>query len=75
MAVLAHISTEYYVRLEQGRAPRPSSEVLAWNDLATALMEDFAELAPQDRNLAPGIPRLGARRYDADPVTPRLWLC
>ncbi|MBO3751150.1 helix-turn-helix domain-containing protein [Streptosporangiaceae bacterium NEAU-GS5] len=113
VAVLAHISTEYYVRLEQGRAPRPSGEVLAgiagalrltdaesdhlhilagtaptrsgthrrdvrpsilallerlpqtaafvtsavfevlaWNDLAAALMEDFAQLEPQDRNLA-----------------------
>ena len=113
IAVLAHISTEYYVRLEQGRAPRPSGEVLAgiagalrltdaesdhlhalagtvpsrtglhrrdvrpsilallerlpltagfvmsaayevlaWNDLAAALMEDFAERSPQDRNLA-----------------------
>ncbi|MCF6476148.1 helix-turn-helix transcriptional regulator [Nonomuraea sp. MG754425] len=113
VAVLAHISTEYYVRLEQGRAPRPSGEVLAaiagalrltdaesdhlhllagtapsrtglhrrdvrpsilallgrlpqtaafvtsatfevlaWNDLAAALMEDFAELAPAGRNLA-----------------------
>ncbi|WP_433153773.1 helix-turn-helix transcriptional regulator [Actinomadura nitritigenes] len=113
VAVLAHISTEYYVWLEQGRAPRPSSEVLAgiagalrltaaesdhlhvlagtapartglhrrdvrpsilallerlpqtaafvmsaafevlaWNDLAAALMVDFAELAPRDRNLA-----------------------
>jgi transcriptional regulator with XRE-family HTH domain len=113
VAVLAHISTEYYVRLEQGRAPRPSGEVLAgiagalrltdtesdhlhvlagtapsrtglhrrdvrpsilallerlpltagfvvsaafevlaWNDLAAALMEDFAELTPADRNLA-----------------------
>ncbi|MGW3031970.1 helix-turn-helix transcriptional regulator [Streptomyces sp. NPDC001178] len=112
-AVLAHISTEYYVRLEQGRAPRPSAEVLAgiagalrltdaetdhlhvlagtaptrtrlhrrdvrpsiltllerlprtaafvisaafevlaWNDLAAALMEDFAPLAEHDRNLA-----------------------
>ncbi|SDP72252.1 Helix-turn-helix domain-containing protein [Streptomyces sp. cf386] len=112
-AVLAHISTEYYVRLEQGRAPRPSGEVLAgivgalrltdaesdhlhvlagtaptrnrlhrrdvrpsilallerlpqtaafvtsaafevlaWNGLAAALMEDFARLAPEDRNLA-----------------------
>jgi len=112
-AVLAHISTEYYVRLEQGRAPRPSGEVLAgiagalrltdaesdhlhvlagtaptrtrlhrrdvrpsilallerlpqtaalvmsaafevlaWNDLAAALMEDFGGLAPQGRNLA-----------------------
>ncbi|MFC1401902.1 MULTISPECIES: helix-turn-helix transcriptional regulator [Streptacidiphilus] len=113
VAVLAHISTEYYVRLEQGRAPRPSGEVLAgiagalrltdtesdhlhvlagtapsrtglhrrdvrpsilallerlpqtaafvtsavfevlaWNDLAAALMEDFAGLAAEDRNLA-----------------------
>ncbi|MGA5519797.1 helix-turn-helix domain-containing protein [Streptomyces pseudogriseolus] len=114
VAVLAHISTEYYVRLEQGRAAsRPSGdvlagiagallltdaesdhlhvlagtapnrvalhrrdvrpsilallerlpqtagfvmsatfEVLAWNDLAAALMEDFAALAPEDRNLA-----------------------
>ncbi|GIE76324.1 transcriptional regulator [Actinoplanes philippinensis] len=113
VAVLAHISTEYYVRLEQARAPRPSGEVLAgiagalrltdaesdhlhvlagtaptrtglhrrdvrpsilallerlpqtagfvtsavfevlaWNDLAAALMEDFAEVPPEDRNLA-----------------------
>ena len=111
--MLAHISTEYYVRLEQGRAPRPSSEVLAgivaalrltdsesehlhvlagtapsrrglhrrdvrpsilrllervpqtagfvmsaayevlaWNELAAALMEDFAPLPPAERNLA-----------------------
>ena len=113
VAVLAHISIEYYVRLEQGRAPRPSGEVLAgivdalrltdaeadhlhllagtastravrhrrdvrpsilalierlpqtaafvtsaayevlaWNDLAAALMEDFAPLAAEERNLA-----------------------
>ncbi|MFH8446691.1 helix-turn-helix transcriptional regulator [Streptomyces sp. NPDC018026] len=113
VAVLAHISTEYYVRLEQGRAPRPSGEVLAgiadalrltdaeaghlhvlagtppsrtglhrrevrpsilallerlpqtagfvvsatyevlaWNSLAAALMEDFAALTPRERNLA-----------------------
>ncbi|MCX5537618.1 helix-turn-helix transcriptional regulator [Streptomyces sp. NBC_00006] len=113
VAVLAHISTEYYVRLEQGRAPRPSGEVLAgiagalrltdaeadhlhvlagtapnrsglhrrdvrpsilallerlpqtaafvtsavfevlaWNDLTAALMEDYAELVPDERNLA-----------------------
>ena len=128
MAVLAHISTEYYVRLEQGRAPRPSGEVLAgiagalrltdaesdhlhvlagtapsrtglhrrgvrpsilalldrlpqtaafvtsaafevlaWNDLAAALMEDFSEFAPRDRNLAPraflGSARAGAPLY------------
>ncbi|MFF2729722.1 helix-turn-helix transcriptional regulator [Streptomyces sp. NPDC058008] len=113
VAVLAHISTEYYIRLEQGRAPRPSGdvlaaisdalrlteaesghlhvlsgtapnrtglhrrdvrpsvlallerlpqtagivmsaacEVLAWNDLAAALMKDFAPLTPEERNLA-----------------------
>ncbi|MCT2583551.1 helix-turn-helix transcriptional regulator [Actinophytocola gossypii] len=113
VAVLAHISTEYYVRLEQGRAPRPSAEVLAgiagalrlteaesrhahvlagtvpsrvwthrrdvrpsilalierlprtaaivvsaafevlaWNGLAAALLEDFGALDPHDRNLA-----------------------
>lgn len=111
--MLAHISTEYYVRLEQGRAPRPSGEVLAaivsalrltgaesahlhvlagtapvalarhrrdvrpsilallerlpatagfvvsaafevlaWNGLTAALMEDFGELEPAQRNLA-----------------------
>ncbi|MDM4763431.1 helix-turn-helix transcriptional regulator [Galbitalea sp. SE-J8] len=123
VAVLAHISTEYYVRLEQGRAPRPSAEVLlaivgalrltneesdhlhvlagtapiraglhrrdvrpsilalierapqtaafvrsaalevlAWNDLAAALMEDFAGLEPEDRNLA----RRAFLRADSD---------
>lgn len=41
VAVLAHISTEYYVRLEQGRAPRPSSTVLA--ALAGALQLTDAE--------------------------------
>ncbi|MGA6156191.1 helix-turn-helix transcriptional regulator [Stenotrophomonas sp. NPDC087984] len=122
-AVLAYISTEYYVRLEQGRAPRPSGEVLAgiagalrltdaesdhlhvlagtapirtrthrrdvrpsilallgrlpqtaafvisatfevlaWNDLAAALMEDFGGLDPRDRNLA--------RRAFLGPVPP-----
>jgi transcriptional regulator with XRE-family HTH domain len=133
VAVLAHISTEYYVRLEQGRAPRPSGEVLAgiagalrltdaesgylhvlagtapsrtglhrrdvrpsilallerlpqtagfvtsavfevlaWNDLAAALMEDFAELAPRDRNLARrvflGQARPGATLHGASDV-------
>jgi transcriptional regulator with XRE-family HTH domain len=129
IAVLAHISTEYYVRLEQGRAPRPSAEVLAgiagalrltdaesdhlhllagtapaagarthrrdvrpsvlallqrlprtagfvmsavfevlaWNDLAAALMEDFDRLPPEGRNLArrafPGPGQDGASPY------------
>lgn len=113
VAALAHISTEYYVRLEQARAPRPSGdvlaaiaralrlsdtesdhlhllagtartqprshprelrasmlallgrlpgtaaivhsaifEVLAWNPLAAALMEDFGAVPPHERNLA-----------------------
>ncbi len=125
VAVLAHISTEYYARLEQGRAPRPSGEVLAgiagalrltaaesshlhvlagtvparaglhrrdvrpsirallrrlpqtaaivvsatfevlaWNDLAAALLEDFAARAPHDRNLARKA-FLGPARADA----------
>lgn len=113
VARLAFISTEYYTRLEQARAPHPSREVLgglaralrlsdaerahlhhlagvspalavgpprvvrqsildllqrlpqaavivvsaslevlAWNDLAVALMEDFSVLTRRDRNLA-----------------------
>jgi transcriptional regulator with XRE-family HTH domain len=133
VAVLAHISTEYYVRLEQGRAPRPSGEVLAgiagalrltgtesnhlhvlagtapartglhrrdvrpsiltlierlpqtaaivvsavfevlaWNDLAAALLEDFAVLAPEERNLARkaflGPARPGAALYSVSDV-------
>lgn len=112
MAQLAFISIEYYARLEQARAPRPSREVLAglaralrlpdaerdhlyrladelpgppagpcrevrqsildlierlpqtaaivtsalhevlaWNDLAAALMEDFSAVPPRRRNL------------------------
>lgn len=112
VAQLAFISTEYYTRLEQNRAPRPSREVLsglaralrlsdaerhhlhelagsppepppgpprevresvlrliqrlpqaaaivlsatyevlAWNDLAAALLEDFSALSRRDRNL------------------------
>ncbi len=112
VAQLAFISTEYYTRLEQARAPRPSREVLAglaralrlsdaerdhlhhlagapqgtpatpsrivrqsildllrrlpqaaaivtsatheviaWNDLAAALMEDFSAVPRRDRNL------------------------
>jgi len=42
-------------------------EVLAWNDLAAALMEDFAALTPADRNLARraflGTKRLGETLY------------
>nr|WP_281373401.1 helix-turn-helix transcriptional regulator [Kineococcus aurantiacus] len=43
VAVLAHISIEYYTRLEQGRAPRPSSEVLA--GISDALLLTEAESA------------------------------
>ena len=128
VAQLAHISTEYYARLEQARSPQASREVLAslsralrltdaerdhlhhlagvppapppgpsrevrqslldliarlpsaaavvtsatfdvlaWNDLACALLEDFSAVPPRERNfarqafLAPGGRRL---RYD-----------
>ncbi|MCU7726897.1 helix-turn-helix transcriptional regulator [Actinoplanes sp. KI2] len=134
VARLAFISTEYYARLEQGRAPRPSREVLgglsralrltdaerrhlhhlageqpappvgpsrevrpsivdligrlpqaaatvisaafeviAWNDLAAALMEDFSAVPRRDRNLVRrvflGPQQAGLRLYgvsDAD---------
>ncbi|MGW5941163.1 helix-turn-helix transcriptional regulator [Streptomyces celluloflavus] len=134
VAQLAFISTEYYARMEQARAPRPSREVLAqlaralrlpdaerdhlyhlagsppgpppgpsrevrqsiadllrrlpdaaaivmsatyeviaWNDLAAALMEDFSALPRRDRNLIRraflGPYRQGRRLYgvsDAD---------
>lgn len=130
VAVLAYISTEYYVRLEQGRAPRPSGEVLAgvagalrltdaesghlhvlagtapirtglhardvrpsilallerlpqtaafvisatfevlaWNELAAALMEDFAQLSPEHRNLARRAFLGPARPHGASPET------
>ncbi|HWO59225.1 MAG TPA: helix-turn-helix transcriptional regulator [Umezawaea sp.] len=133
-ARLAYISTEYYTRLEQARAPRPSREVLAglsralrlsdaerdhlhhlagappappsgpsrvvrpgilhllhrlplaavfvtsatqeviaWNDLAAALMEDFSAVPRRDRNLVRRVflgPHPGGRRLfgvsDAD---------
>jgi transcriptional regulator with XRE-family HTH domain len=113
VAQLAYLSAEYYARLEQGRAPHPTAEVLgglaralrlsdaecehlhhlagtpprpaagpsrvvrasirelldrlpltagfvtstayevlAWNELAAALMEDFSAVPPPDRNLA-----------------------
>jgi hypothetical protein len=41
-------------------------EVLAWNDLAAALMEDFSVLAPEERNLARRA-FLGPTRADARP--------
>ncbi|HEX6355585.1 helix-turn-helix transcriptional regulator [Actinophytocola sp.] len=134
VAQLTFISTEYYTRLEQGRAPRPSREVLAglaralrlsdaerdhlhhlagappgpppgpsrevrqsildllqrlpqaaaivtsalleviaWNDLAAALMEDFSAVPRRDRNLVRRVflgPHPGGRRLfgvsDAD---------
>ncbi|QUQ71988.1 helix-turn-helix transcriptional regulator [Kutzneria sp. CA-103260] len=40
VAERAHMSANYYERLEQGRAPRPSSEVLAALGRALALTDD-----------------------------------
>ncbi|MFJ8632081.1 helix-turn-helix transcriptional regulator [Streptomyces sp. NPDC093568] len=134
VAQLAFISTEYYTRLEQARAPHPSREVLAqlaralrlsdaerthlhhlagappgpppgpsrevrrsivdllhrlpqaaaivvsaafeiiaWNDLAAALMEDFSALPRRERNLVRraflGPHREGRRLYGVSDVT------
>ncbi|HEX8866535.1 MAG TPA: helix-turn-helix transcriptional regulator [Lentzea sp.] len=65
VAVLAHISTEYYVRLEQGRAPWPSAEVLA--GLAGALRLTSAE-SDHLHVLAGSAPvRTGLHRRDVRP--------
>jgi transcriptional regulator with XRE-family HTH domain len=47
VAQLAYISTEYYTRLEQARAPHPSSEVLA--GLSRALRLNDAERGREGR--------------------------
>lgn len=58
VAQLAYISTEYYTRLEQARAPRPSREVLS--GLARALRlsdverEHLHHLAGAPRDHPPG---------------------
>ncbi len=60
VAVLAGVSTDYYVRLEQGRERNPSSQVL--RSLATALLLEDEEAAylramvdpPQRRRPRPG---------------------
>jgi transcriptional regulator with XRE-family HTH domain len=65
VAVLAYISTEYYVRLEQGRAPRPSGEVLA--GIAGALLLTDAE-SDHLHALAGTVPvRTGLHRRDVRP--------
>jgi transcriptional regulator with XRE-family HTH domain len=65
VAVLAYISTEYYVRLEQGRAPRPSAEVLA--GIAGALLLTDAE-TDHLHALAGTVPiRTGLHRRDVRP--------
>lgn len=60
VAALAHISASYYTRLEQARAPRPSSEVLSSLSQALRLSDDERTLlftlsgrAPGDDNAAP----------------------
>jgi transcriptional regulator with XRE-family HTH domain len=59
LAMLAEISTEYYVRLEQGRDRRPSAQVL--NALARALQLD-EHAAAHLHQLAGPAPRRARRR-------------
>ncbi len=65
VAVLAHISTEYYVRLEQARAPRPSAEVLA--GLAGALRLTAAESEHLHLLAGTAALRTGLHRRDVRP--------
>ncbi len=65
VAVLAHISTEYYVRLEQGRAPRPSAEVLA--GITAALRLTDAESAHLHLLAGTAPNRSGLHRRDVRP--------
>jgi transcriptional regulator with XRE-family HTH domain len=62
VAVLAHISTEYYVRLEQGRAPRPSSDVLAGIAGALRLSVDESDHLHLLAGTAPNRRRLHERQ-------------
>ena len=64
-AVLAHISTEYYVRLEQGRAPRPSGDVLA--AIAGALRLTDAESGHLHVLAGTAPSRTGLHRRDVRP--------
>src|ERR1700732_5551434 len=63
VAMLAGISTEYYLKLEQGRDHQPSDQVL--DGLARALQLD-EDAATYLRELAPPAPRRRRR-----PVPPR----
>jgi transcriptional regulator with XRE-family HTH domain len=79
VAVLAHISTEYYVRLEQGRAPRPSGEVLAGIAGAlrlTDLESDHLHVLAAPRRSEPGCTdatcaRASSRSSNGCPRRPR----
>ena len=65
IAVLAYISTEYYVRLEQGRALRPSGEVLA--GIAGALRPTDAESDHLHLLAGTAPSRTGLHRRDVRP--------
>ncbi|HUR03746.1 MAG TPA: helix-turn-helix transcriptional regulator, partial [Nonomuraea sp.] len=68
LAMLAGISTEYYVRLEQGRDRHPSAMVLEAR--ARALHRDEHATAPLHRRRAPA-PRRAPRRR-AEKVSPQI---
>ncbi|GES06384.1 hypothetical protein Acor_84530 [Acrocarpospora corrugata] len=65
VAVLAYVSTEYYVRLEQGRAPRPSGEVLAGIAGALRLTDAESDHLHVLAGTAPS--RTGLHRRDVRP--------
>lgn len=81
LSEIAGISVEYYTRLEQGRAPRPSREVLAalanafeLSDVERAHLFRLAgELPPEpdapDTEVRPGLLRLMRSLDDTMPIT------
>ena len=69
VARLAGVSTDYYVRLEQGRQPRPSRQVL--DAVAKALRLDRNAVAELNRMTATA-PRSPRRPPQAERVSPHL---
>jgi transcriptional regulator with XRE-family HTH domain len=81
LADLAGISVEYYIRLEQGRAPRPSREILTAlaralelsaperNHLFRLIGEPAPEPESPDATIRPGLLRLLRGLDDTMPVT------
>ncbi|MEU8475461.1 helix-turn-helix domain-containing protein [Streptomyces hygroscopicus] len=72
VALLAGVSTDYYVRLEQGRERHPSSQVVDALARALVLEEDAVAHLHRLARPAPGRRRPGARRERVSPTLLRM---